>query len=92
MPGVLRRGIELDADLSDRVTLHVAHNQLHSAEARPVSDGWCSGNHSAGGAAEVVIDHFDVSKAAASGYLDKLILSSLAFEIDLDCSWVDCRT
>src|SRR4051794_41792403 len=41
-PCVLRRGIELDADLRDRVSLHVAHDQLHGAEARPVSDGGCS--------------------------------------------------
>jgi hypothetical protein len=48
----------------------------------PLEAGPC--NHPAGGAAEVVIDHFDVSKAAASGNLDKLILSPLALKIGLD--------
>jgi class 3 adenylate cyclase len=30
------------ADLGDRVPLHVAHDQFHCAEARPVSDRGCS--------------------------------------------------
>jgi hypothetical protein len=38
-PSLLGSGIELDADLRDGVPLHVAHDQFHGAEARPVSDG-----------------------------------------------------
>jgi hypothetical protein len=35
-PPVNRRRLEFD--LGDRVSLHVAHDQLHRAKARPVSD------------------------------------------------------
>jgi hypothetical protein len=35
---VNRRRLEFDAELGDRVSLHVAHDQLHCAKARPVSD------------------------------------------------------
>ena len=41
-PRVNRRRLEFDADLSDRVPLHVAHDQFHCAEARPVPDRGCS--------------------------------------------------
>src|ERR1700757_4274248 len=41
-PPVLGWRIELNADLCDLGALHVAHNQFHCAEARPVSDSWCS--------------------------------------------------
>ena len=40
-PRVNRRRLEFDADLGDRVPLHVAHDEFHSAEARPVSDRGC---------------------------------------------------
>jgi hypothetical protein len=40
MPRVPGSGIELDADLRDRVTLHVTHDQFHGAKTRPVPDGW----------------------------------------------------
>jgi hypothetical protein len=36
---VLGSGIELDADLRDRIPLHVAHDKFYGTEARPVSDG-----------------------------------------------------
>jgi len=40
VPRVLGSGIELDADLRDRVTLHVTHDQFHDAKTRPVPNGW----------------------------------------------------
>jgi hypothetical protein len=39
---VNQRRFEFDADLDDRVPLHVAHDQLHRAKARPVSGRRCS--------------------------------------------------
>ena len=40
VPRVLGSGIELDADLRDRVTLHITHDQFHDAKTRPVPNGW----------------------------------------------------
>ena len=40
VPQVLGSGIELDADLRDRVPLHVTHDQFHDAKTRPVPNGW----------------------------------------------------
>jgi hypothetical protein len=39
-PRVLGSGVELDADLGDRIPLHIAHDQFHGTEARAVADGW----------------------------------------------------
>src|ERR1700731_4320744 len=40
-PRMNRRRFEFNADLGDRVPLHVAHDQFHRAEARSVSNRGC---------------------------------------------------
>ena len=42
------------------------------------------GHHPAGGAAEIIIDHFDVAETAASRDIDELVLPPLALEVGLD--------
>ena len=41
-------------------------------------------HHSAGGAAEVVVDHLDISEAPAPRHVDEFVLPPLALEIGLD--------
>jgi hypothetical protein len=41
-------------------------------------------HHSAGGAAEIVVDYLDVTKAAASGDVDEFVLAPLALQVALD--------